>query len=130
MCFKWLYRLVSKKDSKQELPTYSSEWKARKLIAVYQLVNVARDTLQGNDKEWEDWETEALTVTVVPNNGNTSEPAADSRLKYSTRCSKPADNDPSAEELFHDMQPVFKKPKKVVILSSFGTYMLPTALYR
>lgn len=92
-CFKWLYRIFSKKTSKRELPTYSSEWK---------------DT----DKEWEDWETEALTVTVVPN--KTPAEPADPRLKYSTRLPSAADNDPSAEELFHDMQPVFKKPKKVV----------------
>lgn len=73
----------------------------------------AHDTLQDTaDREWEDWETEALTVTVVPNNNTPSDPV-DSRLKYSTRFPSTVENDPSAEELFHDMQPVFKKPKKV-----------------
>lgn len=54
-----------------------------------------------------------MTVTVVPNDNNTPAEPADPRLKYSTRFSSTAENDPSAEELFHDMQPVFKKPKKV-----------------
>lgn len=34
VCFKWVYRLVSEKDSKEELPTYSSEWKARKFVFI------------------------------------------------------------------------------------------------
>ena len=71
----------------------------------------ARDAMQDTDKEWESWDTEPLTVTVVPDS-NITDPV-DPRLKYSTKLSSTAENDPSAEELFHDMQPVFKKPKKV-----------------
>lgn len=71
--------------------------------------------LQDTDKDWEHWETEPLTVTVVPNNTTPTE-SVDPRLKYSKKLSSTAENDPSAEELFQDMQPVFKKPKKVMIL--------------
>ena len=66
----------------------------------------------GPQEEWEDWDT--MTITVVPNNPPTDEESGDPRMKYSTRlASSSTENEPSAEELFHDMQPVYKKAKMV-----------------
>ena len=57
-----------------------------------------------------------MTVTVVPNNPPTDEGSGDPRMKYSSRlASSNAENEPSAAELFHDMQPVYKKAKMVII---------------
>jgi len=66
----------------------------------------------GPHEEWEDWDT--MTVTVVPNNPPADEGSGDPRMKYSTRlASSNAENELSAEELFHGMQPVYKKAKMV-----------------
>ena len=85
-------------------------------------------------EEWEDWDT--MTVTVVPNNPPTDEGSGDPRMKYSTRQASSTENEPSAEELFHDMQPVYKKAKMVLFLQILAVYCIwdpilksPTSLH-
>jgi len=73
-------------------------------------------------EEWEDWDT--MTVTVVPNNPPTDEGSGDPRMKYSTRQASSTENEPSAEELFHDMQPVYKKAKMVLFLQILAVYCI------
>lgn len=64
-------------------------------------VTVSRDQQLEGEEQWEEWEQmEEFSVKV--------EPASDPQ------------QDPAEEDLFHDMTPVFQKPKKIVLKKNKG----------